>query len=161
MVKRARILLGVAFGLVWSVAVVWLPGQGPQPFIPINLALIYAFLPGGMFMALLAGVIAMRRFFDDDIVDDARFAPGSRAEKDQRVLTNTVEQMVLALLIWPFVSTVLGAVTVIVMGVTFVIARVFFWAGAQFSPSLRAFGFAASFCPTLLAAIWSLWRLAT
>jgi hypothetical protein len=159
--KRMTVILGMALGLVWSVAVVWLPGQGPQPFIPINLALIYAFLPGGFFMVLMIGWIAAGRFFNDDRIDGAPPAFGSRADINQRVLTNTVEQMVLALLIWPFVSTVLGAVTVIVMGLAMGGARLLFWVGAHLSPSLRAFGFAASFYPTVLAGIWSLWRLAT
>lgn len=161
MSKRVKVLLGMALGLVWSVAVVWLPGQGPQPFVPINLALIYAFLPGGLLMVLMIGRIAARRFFDDDTIDGAPFAVASRAEVDQRVLTNTMEQMVLALLIWPFVSTVLGAVTVIVLGLSMGIARLLFWVGYHLSPPLRAFGFAASFYPTVLAALWSLWRLTT
>lgn len=161
MSKRAKILAGMALGGLWALAVVVLPGRGPQPFIPINLALIYALAPGGVLMLLMIGRLAARRFFDDAIIDGEAFAPGSPAEIDQRVLTNTLEQMVLALLLWPLVSTSLGAVTVIAMGLAFGAARIAFWIGYHISPPLRAFGFAASFYPTVLATAWTLWRLVT
>lgn len=159
--KRVKILVGMALGAVWAVLLVWLPGRGPQPFIPLNLALIYAFAPGGVVMLLVIGKLAQRRFFDDAIVDGEPFPMGSPAEIDQRVLVNTAEQMLLALLLWPLVSTSLGAVTVIVMGVSMGVARVLFWVGYHLSPPLRALGFAASFYPTVLATVWTLWRLLT
>ena len=69
--------------------------------------------------------------------------------------------MVLALVLWPFAMTSLGAVTVIAMGLAFGVARLAFWVGYHLSPPLRAFGFAASFYPTVLATLWSIWRLVT
>lgn len=161
MSTRIKILIGMALGVVWAVLVVWLPGQGPQPFIPLNLALIYAFAPGGIVMLLIVGRVAQRRFFDDAIIDGEPFARGSAGEIDQRVLTNTLEQLVLALLLWPFVSTSLGSVTVIAMGLAFAAARLLFWVGYHMSPPLRALGFAATFYPTVLATVWTLWRLLT
>ncbi len=159
MTRRKKILAGMVLGALWSVAVVWLPGFGPQPFIPLNLALIYAFVPGGLFLLLVIGRLAQRRFFDDVIIDGGPLTPGSAAEIDQRVLVNTVEQMVLALLLWPFVATGLGAVTVIVMGVALGVARIAFWIGYHLSPPMRAFGFAATFYPTALATVWTIWRM--
>lgn len=159
--KRARIVLGMTLGALWAAAVVILPGMGPQPFVPLNLALIYSFLPGGLFLMLVIGRLAQRRFFDDAIIDGEPFAPGSGAEIDQRVLTNTVEQMMLALLIWPFAASWLGGQTVIVMGLAMGVARLAFWIGYHISPPLRAFGFAASFYPTVLAVVWTLLKLLT
>lgn len=159
--KRGKILIGMLLGAIWAIAVVLLPARAPQPFIPLNLALIYAFVPGGLVMLLMVGRLAQRRFFDDETIDGARFVEGSAGEIDQRVLSNTFEQMVLALLLWPFVVTLLGAVTVIVMGVAMALARLCFWVGYHMSPPLRAFGFAASFYPTILATLWTLWRLIT
>ena len=161
MTKRGRILIGMALGAVWAVLLVWLPGRGPQPFIPLNLALIYAFAPGGVIMLLIVGRLAGRRFFDDAIIDGEAYPPGSGGEIDQRVLTNTVEQMALAVLLWPLVATSLGAVTVIAMGVSMGVARILFWIGYHISPPLRSLGFAASFYPTVLATLWTLWRLLT
>ena len=157
MLKRATVLIGTIVGLIWSVAVVVAPGLGPQPFIPLNLALIYAFLPAGLFLMLVIAVRAARRARGASVP----FAPGSRVEIDQRVLGDTVEQMVLALLIWPFAASWLGAVTVIAMGASMGIARLAYWLGAHASPGLRAFGFTASFCPTVLAFLWTVWKLAT
>jgi len=159
--RRGRILIGMAAGALWSVGVVIGSSYGPQPFLPLNIALIYAFLPAGLFLMLLVGRLAQRRFFDDAIIDGQLYVPGSGAEIDQRVLTNTVEQCVLALLLWPFVASWLGGVTVVVIGVAFGVARLAFWIGYHLSPPLRAFGFAASFYPTVLATIWTLWRLLT
>ncbi|NNE89662.1 MAG: MAPEG family protein [Silicimonas sp.] len=154
-------IFGGGLGVLWALAVVVLPGQGPQPFIPVNLALIYAFAPGGLVLALMIGAMATRRFFADDILDGNPPLAGSRADIDQRVLRNTVEQLVLALCLWPFAAMQLGAVTLITLGVSFAIARLLFWAGYHIAPPMRALGFAASFYPTIFAAIWCLWRLAT
>lgn len=161
MTNRQTMLAGGAVGTLWALAVVWLPGQGVQPFIPVNLALIYAFLPAGLVMMLLIGRIALRRFNNEELMDGAAPGPGTRAEVDQRVLRSTTEQAVLALLLWPFIAMSLGATTVIAMGLSFGLARLVFWTGYHVSPPLRMLGFAASFYPTLLGTLWALWRFLT
>ncbi|MGI9395103.1 MAG: MAPEG family protein [Boseongicola sp.] len=154
--KRKKILVGMALGALWAIVVVALPSLVPSNFfVPLNVALIVALLPGGVFLLLVIGRLAQRRFFDDATIDGETFLVGSDAEIDQRVLTNTVEQLVLALVIWPFVGLVLGGAAVITLGIAFGIARVAFWIGYHHSPPLRAFGFAASFYPTIAAAVWS------
>jgi hypothetical protein len=154
-------LVGGIAGTIWALAVVWLPGQGPQPFIPLNLALIYAFLPAGIVMVLLVGRIALRRFNSEDLMDGSAPQSGTPADIDQRVLRSTTEQCVLALLLWPFIAMSLGSVTLIVMGVAFSFARIAFWAGYHISPSFRVFGFAASFYPTVLGTLWAILRSLT
>lgn len=118
-------------------------------------------MPVGLVLMLLIGRIALRRFNNEELMDGAAPEPGSPADIDQRVLRSTVEQAVLALLLWPFVSFSLGAVTIIAMGLSLAIARLAFWGGYKMSPPLRMFGFAASFYPTVLATLWSVWRLMT
>ncbi len=146
----------MALGALWALAVVALPSLVPSTvFVPLNVALIIASLPGGLFLLLVIGRLAQRRFFDDNIIDGEPFVAGSEADIDQRVLTNTVEQLVLASVTWPFVGMVLGGVAVIALGIGFGIARIAFWIGYHQSPPLRAFGFAASFYPTIAASIWS------
>ncbi len=161
MQKTPKLMAGGLLGAVWAVLVVWVPGLGPQPFIPINLALIYAFVPGGIVMLLITLRIAGRRFQGDHLIDEGVPVSGSPADIDQKVMNNTVEQMVLALLLWPFAMTSLGAVTVIVMGLAMGVARIAFWIGYHVSPPLRMFGWAASFYPTALATGWAIWRLLT
>ena len=161
MSKRAKIAIGMGLAMIWSVAIVGLPQGFKPPFLPLNTVMIMAVLPGGVILMLLIGRLAQRRFFDDAIIDGDSFLPGSGAEIDQRVLTNTVEQLILAIVLWPFVALTLGGVVVLAMGVGFAIARVAFWMGYHLSPPLRAFGFAATFYPTVLATLWAVVKWAT
>lgn len=154
--KRRVILGGMAGGALWALVLVWGPQAAGLPFIPFALALPGAFVAPGLVMVMMIGRLAQRRFFDDAIIDGAPFAPGSGAEIDQRVLNNTVEQLLLALVLWPFIAATLGGAVVIAMGLGFAVARLLFWVGYHVSPPLRGFGFAASFYPTVLGTLWAL-----
>ena len=154
--KRAKIALGMITGAVWALAVVALPQFADVPFLPPPIALPGAFFAPGLVTVAMIGRLAQRRFFDDEIIDGAGFKPGSGAWVDQRVLSNTIEQLVLALVLWPFVALTLGGVVVVVMGFAFALARLAFWAGYHLSPPMRGFGFAATFYPTLVATVWAL-----
>ena len=59
------------------------------------------------------------------------------------------------------ILTAEGPGVILCLGLGFAVARLAFWGGYHLSPPLRAFGFAATFYPTLLVAIWAGWRLAT
>ncbi len=162
MTRRPAILLGMAGGLVWAAAVLWLGGQLRVPVFALGPAMALAFLGPGLVLAALIGRLAQRRFFDDTLIDGQPWPEGSAAEIDARVLQNTLEQTVLALCVWPALGWLLGpqgAGVTVALGVSFVLARVLFWAGYRRSPTLRALGFAATFYPTALAAAWALWRL--
>lgn len=154
--KRPKIAIGMAAGLVWALLLVLWPQRAGLPYIAAPLALPGAFVAPGLVLIAMIGWLAQRRFLDDAIIDGEDFAPRSRAWIDQHVLSNTTEQMILALVTWPFVAMTLGGAVVIVMGVGFALARLAFWFGYHLSPPLRAFGFAATFYPTVLASVWSL-----
>lgn len=156
MKKRVRIAAGMGGGAVWALAVVAGPQIADVPFLPPPIALPGAFLGPGFVMAAMIARLAQRRFFDDEIIDGEDFSPQSGAWIDQRVLSNTIEQIALALVIWPFVALTLGGVVVVVMGIAFALARLAFWGGYHLSPPMRAFGFAATFYPTVLAGAWAL-----
>ncbi|WP_044008345.1 MAPEG family protein [Leisingera methylohalidivorans] len=153
--KRPQILTGMALGALWGVMVTGLPQWLGLPYIPAPIALPGAFLAPGLVLALIIGRIAQRRFFDDAIIDGDPFAPGSPAEIDQRVLTNTAEQLVLALAVWPFAAVALGGAVVLALGLSFALMRVLFWAGCHLSLPLRGLGFAGTFYPTVIAAVWA------
>ena len=155
--KRATIAIGMVLGALWAVAIVLLPLRMGLPFVPPALAIPAAFLIPGVVMAMMIGTVAARRFFDADLIDGEVAAVGSGADIDARVLRNTVEQMVLALLIWPFIGFSLGGVTILALGIGMALARLLFWAGYHISPPLRSLGFAASFYPTLFGAFWAVW----
>jgi MAPEG family len=153
--KRPGILIGMGAGALWALAVVGAPQMAKLPYLPAPIALPGAFVLPGLVVLALIGRLAQRRFFDDSLIDGQDFAPQSSAWIDQRVLSNTAEQLLLALMIWPFVALTLGGAVVLAMGFAFGVARLAFWIGYHISPPLRSFGFAASFYPTILAAIWS------
>lgn len=155
MAKRLAVLAGMVAGLLWAVAIVVLPLQADLPFVMAGVALPLAFLAPGAVLALIIASMAARRFFDPDLIDGEPPVPQSGAQRDQAVLANSVEQVALALLIWPFVANTLGGAVIVVMGLGFALARLVFWLGYHVSPPLRAVGFAATFYPTVVAAIWS------
>ncbi|GHF74702.1 MAPEG family protein [Seohaeicola zhoushanensis] len=154
--RRGRILIGMAGGALWALAVVWGAQRAGLAFMTPLVGVPLAMAPVGLVMTLMIARLAQRRFFDDDIIDGEDFPQGSPAWIDQRVLSNTSEQAVLALLIWPFVALTLGGQVVVVLGFAFALSRIAFWLGYHAAPPLRAFGFAATFYTTALAALWSL-----
>ncbi len=160
MTTRTKILAGMILGAAWSVALIWIGSAQVNipPFSRIVIAPFFALAPG-LVIVLMVGWIAARRFWSSELIDGAAPAPGSPAEIDQRVLRNTVEQAVIALCLWPPLSFLLlddGLGVVMALSVNFAAARLLFWAGYHIAPPLRAFGFAATFYPTVLALAWAL-----
>ncbi len=159
--KRRQILIGMAAGLLWAVCLTGLPLWLDLPYIPAPIALPGAFVAPGLFLLFLIGRLAQRRFFSDAIIDGQAFEPGSAAEIDQRVLTNSVEQLVLALALWPFVAVTLGGAVAIALGIGFFVMRLLFWIGYHRAPPMRGLGFAGTFYPTVVATLWAVvaWAL--
>ncbi|MFC4667793.1 MAPEG family protein [Seohaeicola nanhaiensis] len=154
--KRGTILIGMAAGALWALAVVWGAQRAGLAFMTPLVGVPLAMAPVGLVMTLMIGRLAQRRFFDDRVIDGDAFPPGSPGWVDQRVLSNTAEQALLALLIWPFVALTMGGQVAVVLGLAFALARLLFWIGYHLSPPLRALGFAATFYTTVLAGLWSL-----
>lgn len=150
MSKRGTILAGMAAGALWAVCLVWI-GRTLAPQASPALALFVI----GLTLLAPIGRLAQRRFFDDTLIDGAAYAPGSSEEIDDRVLRNTAEQVLLAVCIWPFAGAQLGGGVLTTLAVGFVVARAAFWIGYHRAPPLRAFGFAATFYPTILVALLS------
>ncbi|MDU8926641.1 MAPEG family protein [Alisedimentitalea sp. MJ-SS2] len=156
MTKRHKIVIGMVLAMIWSVVIVWLPQTMKAPFMPLNAVIITALLPGGLVMVLLIGALGFRRFFDASAIDGAPFEVGTGGDIDQRVLINTAEQILLSAVLWPFVALTLGGLVTLWLGVGFAVARLAFWIGYHISPPLRAFGYGATFYPTVLATLWAL-----
>lgn len=156
-------MAGMVLGLAWSVAVLWIGvvHVNIPPFSRIVVSPFFAFAPG-LVLIVMVGWIAAQRFFRADLIDGDAPPPGSHADINQRVLRNTVEQAVIALCVWPPLSFILlddGLGVVMALSVNFAVARILFWIGYHVSPPLRAFGFAATMYPTVLAFVWGLPRL--
>ncbi|TDK41424.1 MAPEG family protein [Antarcticimicrobium luteum] len=146
----------MAAGAFWALAVLSAPALMGVPYLPAPVALPAAFLAPGLVLAAMIGRLAARRFFDDALIDGAEPAPGSAADIDQRVLRNTLEQLALALALWPFAALTLGGAVAIALGLSFALMRILFWIGYHLSPPLRGLGFAGTFYPTVLAGLWAL-----
>lgn len=154
---RPAILAGMAGGLVWAVALLWLGARlDTIQGIPLPRSLAMALFPTGCLMAAMVARLAQRRFFSDATIDGAPFPADGLDAVDQRVLANTTEQLVLAAALWPLAGFVLGSGVVLALGTGLAISRLLFWIGYRTAPPLRAFGFAAGFYPTILAALWTM-----
>ena len=160
MAKRQKILIGMAAGAVWGLVLIWI-GSTQINIPPFSRALVQPFLflaPGLILLAMIAA-LAARRFFDADLIDGQSPPPGCRADIDQRVLKNTLEQAVLAICLWTPITFLLpstGLSITVCLSVNFLFARILFWVGYHISPPLRAFGFAATFYPTVLTLLWAI-----
>ena len=151
--KRIGILIGAALGLVWSVALIWGTQRMDLPFIPAPVAVPGALFAPGLVLLVMIAVLALRRVFD---TTPATGTEPPRTALDQAVVRSTVEQLALALVLWPFIANSLGGAVVLAMGFSFAAARLLHWLGYHVFPPLRAFGFTATMGPTALAALWSL-----
>lgn len=121
-------------------------------------ALLPAVLVLQLMIAVQMRLRAMARAVDPLAGTDTRLL-----QVNQRVLTNTVEQLA------GFAPALLALAAgvapgrmafVIAAGPVFALARLVFWAGYMLGPRLRAPGMAATFAvnvATLIAAAWSWW----
>jgi len=162
MQKRHSVSAGMALGALWGAALIWIGTVHVN--IPVFSRLLvepFFLLAPGIILTLMIARIALRRFFDDTIIDGTKPESGSPADIDNRVLKNTLEQVVLAVCLWKPISYILledGMGIVMCLSINFAAARLLFWIGYHVSPPLRAFGFAATFYPTVMAFIWAvLW----
>lgn len=141
----------MALGLLWALGVMVVGGVVfTLPVFTLMPTIMTAFLaPGLVMLAMVARV--------------SHHGAGG-ADADRVALRDTAEQLVLALAIWPAAAVLLagkGPGLIMTLGVAFVLARLVFWIGCHRAASLRGFGFAATFYPTVLAAGWALWNVAT
>ncbi|MDQ2092883.1 MAPEG family protein [Rhodalgimonas zhirmunskyi] len=153
-------MIGMALGLAWGMALIFIGTVYVRiPIFSFNWMLALAFLLAAIVPLLVIARQAARRFFDDTLIDGQPYLPGSPGDIDARVLQNSIEQLVLAMAVWPAAGTLLvtsGPGVVLMLGGGFLISRLAFWGGYHLSPPLRAFGFAASFYPTIIVLVWAL-----
>jgi hypothetical protein len=125
-------------------------------------AVRWMLLPG---ICLLFGVIvAGRRGFVPDAIDGTR-TPASRSlEINLRYNQNTLEQMILACIVWASLATSLPTVSLVLipaMATLFAIGRLAFWVGYLIHPMGRAFGMVVTVVPTIASYAWLLWNWST
>lgn len=164
MKTRQKIAVGMGLGMIWAAILLWVGAGLNLPVFALVPTVMMAFLPPGIVVLLMVAALSARRFTDLSMINGGDFAPGSAGDIDNKVLRNSIEQLALALAIWPGAAVALagqGPGVIAVLGVGFALARLAFWIGYRLSPPLRAFGFAATFYPTLLVAGWAMIELVT
>lgn len=121
-----------------------------------------ALLPAVCVLNLMI-VVQMRLRARTGAMDPLAGRDGASLQVNQRVLTNTVEQLT------GFAPALLALAAgagpgsmrfVVAAGFVFALARLVFWAGYMLGPVVRAPGMAATFAiniSTLIAAIWVWW----
>ncbi len=96
--------------------------------------------------------------FSESLIDGQKPEPGSAMDIDCRVLQNTVEQVVLAVIGWMALAVQLPAEqlgVVPALAFAFVFARLCFWIGYHTSGPAPSFGFAATFYTTFGVYAWA------
>jgi len=129
--------------------------------VAIDLPFIWAYAASltGLWLPLMIGLRATQRFFDPTQIDGSAPAASSPAQIDARVLQNTLEQTVLALLASGLVAlshATHAAMLITMHAATFFIARLCFWVGYHRAPWMRAYGFSLGFYGSVSMYIYAL-----
>ena len=106
-------------------------------------------------LAFSIATIARKRFFDSEIIGGAGYdRPGSPVAVDRAVLQNTVEQSVLAVAAYQGLASVAptaAGALLPALAALFLAGRALFVARYRKGAGARAFGFALTFYPTMVA----------
>ena len=163
---QLRVIVGMAPAVVIT-AIVWVLGLR-QPLVAVDagrqiaLTLPWLLVPAAcLFVGI--GFIANRRFLSDDEIDGGA-SPGRAGMIAARYVQNTLEQAVLASVVWLALAAVdpaRAAVLVPMLATLFGIGRIAFWIGYLLAPWARAFGFGLTFYPTAVGLIWLIVRIVT
>jgi len=155
----------VAIGMIAAAVVVWFAWTGPlHPAVTLPIddtaeRLVFAakwLLVPGVTLLLGIGLVANRRFFTPAI-DGTRQPESPSLEINLRYNQNTLEQTMLVVIAWPLLAVLLPPAQlglIPVLAVLFGIGRIAFWIGYLIAPAARAFGFALTFYPTVVAYVW-------
>ncbi len=156
--KQKGVALGMAGGALLTAIVLSAPSSwfGVASELDLPGRLTYAIHADAVAMLwLLAAVanVARRRFFSPSDIDGGGLAPASsRISVDVAIVQNTLEQSVLASILYPALACLRSGDALLLMPqllTLFCIGRITFWLGYRHGAPWRAFGFAATFYPTV------------
>jgi hypothetical protein len=159
--KQRGVLRGMAVGAAIAGAVlvvgVWLNPFAFSPDLSPSERISVAIQSSSLLAICLAvaiGRLARHRFFTPEDIDGGGLHPASdRAVLLQSLLQNTLEQSMLAVLVyvaWAAVMPSAWLSTVPLAAVVFAVGRILFFAGYAKGAPARAVGFTMAFYPSLL-----------
>ncbi len=154
------VLRGMIVGAVASAVLIACGALLNPAGYPLQLPLQHRFsiaAAGGAVLAFCLAVaiarLARHRFFSTQDIEGRGLHPGSlRAALLQALLQNTLEQSVLAFLVYLAWAARMPATTLSVIplaAAAFFVGRVLFFAGYEKGPAARSLGFTLSFYPTI------------
>lgn len=112
---------------------------------------------------LLAGVFgASRRGFYADAIEGTRTPSARTLEINLRYNQNTIEQTILAAIVWLALAVVMPHDQIILiagMAILFALGRASFWIGYLIHPMARTFGMTLTVVPTVIAFASLTWRV--
>ena len=158
--ERRGVALGMAAGLLVAIVALAIglnTGATGAPTETLGAAVAIL----GLWVAATIGNVARLRFFDDAAIGAAVGGADPPAVRVARAVSqNTVEQAVIAGFAYAALTLVAGSAGAIALLVgCFSIGRVLFWTGNAQAAAARAFGFALTFYPSVLALLVVLVRL--
>lgn len=151
---------GMAAGMLAALLVVPLPlywhGLPSIPSEAFGLLAVWLFLAASVVFWIFVGVarLAKQRFFNPDDIDAAAAATGTpQARILQAILQNTLEQAVLAVIVygaWLFWAPAAWRMSAVLAAILFLAGRLLFTLGYSRGAQARAMGFALTFYPSVL-----------
>lgn len=161
--KQRGVLRGMLTALVASILLI----LATLKFDPFNLAAsdratmvsiaILCTLAPALLLAVCIGRLAKHRFFSEQDIDGGGLSIGTeRAKVLQSILQNTLEQSVLAVMVWlawAHWMPLKWTSTIVLGALLFTLGRLLFFAGYQHGAPARALGFALTFYPSVVMLI--------
>ena len=159
--EQSGVLKRMVFGLLIALAIVIGSGVGnpmdfPAGMTPIDRLAVAAqcALVPGLFMMIAVARMARQRFFSPEDIDGGVTSTDTpRAQLLQTLLQNTLEQSVIALLVylgWALAMPATWLSVVPVAALAFAIGRILFFLGYEQGAASRALGFAMTFYPSVI-----------
>jgi hypothetical protein len=161
---RGQSLLLAAIGMVCGLAMWWLiaamlPTTQAATSLSVRLGLGAAsLLPAVVVLAFMIAAQMAARFWQG-VFDPTAGKDGPFLRVNQRVITNSVEQIVMlspALMALAAEASPARMTQILALPLVFALARLVFWLGYLVSPMLRGPGMAASFAVTLGTLGWAI-----
>ena len=162
--KQSGVLNRMMVGLLIALTIVIGCGVGNPLGFPAGMTLIdrlsvavQCTLVPGLFMMIAVARMARQRFFSPEDIDGGVTSTDTpRAQLLQTLLQNTLEQSLIALLVylgWALTMPATWLSVVPVAALAFAIGRILFFLGYEQGATSRALGFAMTFYPSVVMMI--------
>lgn len=168
-IKQRAVLKGMIVGILFTIAIVTL-GVSINPFDykdtistidKLSVAVVSGVIPI-IFLGISIARMARHRFYTPDDIDGVVSSDTERAIELQTLLQNTLEQALLAIVVycaWSIVMPAIWLSVVPIAAIFFGIGRIMFFAGYNSGAPSRSIGFTLTFYPSVVMLLCILGRI--